>query len=150
MAKTKSLYELLRNKQIIAILDGDLNFGEISFEEDYIPIRNAMPYLSGPVLCGISNNFGLAVSYGGDEGTKSRWVYLDELMQYCINNNRMSDLLSYLFSKVQFTEQLKGHSPAVIELAYKKIVETVIGQINGILYFGGNELFIAGQQFLMR
>ena len=60
-----SNYELLRTKDIIAILDGDILIEE---KEKY---KVQMPYLSGPKLCELSNNFGLAREYGSE----SRWVY---------------------------------------------------------------------------
>jgi hypothetical protein len=109
-----------------------------------------MPYLSGPVLCDISNRFGLPVTYGWNGGAQSRWAYLDDLLEHCIKNNRESDLLAFLFSKGQFVEKLKGHTPEVIESAYTKIVEIIIGQINGALYFGGNELVRVGDRFVIK
>lgn len=59
-------------------------------------------------------------------------------------------MLGFLFSKGQFIEKLKGHTPEVIESAYTKIVEAVIGQINGSLYFGGNELVMVGDRFVIK
>lgn len=147
--KSESLYDLLRNKQILAILDGDTDFGESSITENRT-IKLSMPYLSGPVLCEISTTFGLAVTYGWTGGTQSRWMYLDDLFGHCIKNGRESELLSFLFSKKQFVDTLKGLTPSTIEIAHNQIIESVIDAINGILYFGGHELFISGQQFLMR
>lgn len=109
-----------------------------------------MPYLSGPTLCEISNKFGLPVTYGWNGGAQSRWAYLDDLFAHCIENKRESDLLSFLFSKGQFVEKLRGQTPEVIEYAYTQIVSTVIGQINGALYFGGNELVQIGKAFVIR
>lgn len=113
-------------------------------------IKISMPYLSGPTLCDISNRFGLPVTYSWGGGALSRWAYLDELLEHCIKNNRESDLLGFLFSKGQFVEKLKGYSPEVIESAYTKIVETILTQINGALYFGGNELVKAGDRFVIK
>jgi hypothetical protein len=92
----------------------------------------------------------LAVTYGWNGGAQSRWAYLDDLLAYCIENHRESDLLCFLFSKGQFVEKLKGYTPEVIESTYNKIVESVISQINGILYFGGNELVRVGKQFVIK
>lgn len=150
MPKQKSMFELLRNKSILAILDGDVDFGEIEMTDPKDKIKISMPYLSGPVLCEISSRFGLAVTYGWNGGAQSRWAYLDDLLAYCIENHRESDLLCFLFSKGQFVEKLKGYTPEVIESTYNKIVESVISQINGILYFGGNELVRVGKQFVIK
>lgn len=144
-----SKFELLRGKQILAILDGDTDFGMLKINGEDSDICISMPYLSGPTLCDISNRFGLPVSYGWNGGAQSRWAYLDDLIEHCIENKRESDLLGYLFSKGQFVEKLKGHGSETIEYAYNHIINTVIQQINGILYFGGNELVKIGNTFVI-
>ena len=102
------------------------------------------------MLCEISRNFGLPATYQYKGVAKSRWVYLDDLLKYCIDNQRVSDLLCFLFSKEQFVDKLRGYTPDVIESAYQKIVKTVIDQINGALFFGGHELVKLGSQFVVR
>lgn len=150
MSQQNNMFELLREKSILAILDGDADFGEIESTDSNENIKISMPYLSGPILCDISSRFGLPVTYGWNGGAQSRWAYLDDLLAYCIENHRESDLLAFLFSKGQFIDKLKGHTPEEIEFAYAKIVETTIDQINGVLYFGGNELVRVGNQFVMK
>ena len=145
-----SKFELLREKSILSILDGDTDFGTLSINGADSDIKISMPYLSGPILCDISNKFGLPVTYGWNGGALSRWAYLDDLFEHCIQNKRESDLLAFLFSKGQFVDKLKGQTPEVIEYAYTQIVNVVIEQINGILYFGGNELVRAGKMFEIR
>ena len=141
--KVKSPYELLRSKAILAILDGDTRFGEID------DVEISMPYLSGPILVDISQRFGLSATYGWNGGAQSRWAYLDDLMVYCIANNRASDLLAFLFSKQQFEEKLKGKTPEQIDDIYNRIINSVIEQINGALYFGGNKLVVNSKKFLI-
>ena len=150
MLKEKSKFELLREKSILSILDGDEDFGTLEVNGTDSGIKISMPYLSGPTLCDISNKFGLPVTYGWNGGAQSRWVYLDDLLAHCIQNNRESDLLAFLFSKGQFVDKLRGQTPEVIEYAYAQIVNAVIGQINGALYFGGNELVQVGKVFVIR
>lgn len=141
---------MLREKGILSILDGDVDFGTLTVNGIDTDIKISMPYLSGPTLCDISNKFGLPVTYGWNGGAQSRWAYLDDLFAHCIENKRESDLLSFLFSKGQFVEKLRGQTPEVIECAYTQIVNAVIGQINGALYFGGNELVQIGKTFVVR
>ena len=124
-----SKFELLREKSILAILDGDTDFGTLKINGTDSGIKISMPYLSGPTLCDISNKFGLPVSYGWNGGAQSRWAYLDDLLEHCIQNNRVSDLLSYLFSKGQFVDKLRGNNPDTIEYAYAQIVNDVICDI---------------------
>ena len=140
MLEMTNPFELLRDKKILAILDGDTELGEeIKTSNIKGNIRNSLPYLSGPQLCELSNKFGLAVSYGGSSGTQSRWAYLDDLLCFCIKNDRASDLLSYLFSREQFADKLGGYTPEEIVHIYKTIIDSAIKSINGFLMFGGNE-----------
>ena len=72
-----SNYELLRNKEIIEILDGDKIIEEI---DCFNKIK--MPYLSGPQLCALSQKFGCYQEYSWANSKKpnlSRWMYLDIL-----------------------------------------------------------------------
>lgn len=149
MQKEINPYGLLKTKEIIAILDGDTKYGDYEFDDGTI-ITVAMPYLSGPDLCGISTQFGLPTSYTWGSANLSRWEYLDNLLEHCIKQNRCSDLLSYLFTKKQFSKMLSGHGADEIEKAYKHITETIIQKISGLLYFGGNELTVIGNQFVVR
>lgn len=150
MQHKKSKYELLREKNILAILDGDTDFGLLEINGKNSNIKVSMPYLSGPMLCDMSNKFGLPVTYAWNGGAQSRWAYMDDLLAHCIQNGHESDLLSFLFSKGQFTEKLRGQTPETIDYAYSHIVKAIINQINGILYFGGNELVQTGSVFVIQ
>lgn len=121
----KNKFGLLRDKSIFAILDGDTKFESFTMDgiEEEIPI--CMPYLSGSTLCEISRKFGLPNSSG-----ISRWMYLDELLVHCIENNTVSKLLAFLFSKSQFYSLLKELAPPKIDLAHAKIIKSIIEEIN--------------------
>lgn len=146
---TKSNFELLRAKSILAILDGDAKFEDIQISECRT-VHNGLPYLSGPTICDISAKFGLAVTYSWHGGAKSRWEYMDDLIAHCIRNNRVSDLLAFLLSKEQFVDVLRGCTPQEIDEAYPKIVTDVLDRINGELYFGGHELVRIGSLFVVQ
>lgn len=142
-------FNLLRSKEIIAILDGDTKYGDYEFE-DCTTVKIAMPYLSGSDLCDLSTLFGLPVTYSWNGGALSRWQYLDNLLGYCIKNNKCSNLLAYMFSLAQFSKVLNGHGATEIKEAHQTIVSNIIEQINGLLFFGGNELVIIGQNFVIQ
>lgn len=150
-AKEPNPFELLKTKEIISILDGDTKYNEYEFE-DGTTVTVAMPYLSGPDLCGVSTLFGLPISYSWGKGATnlSRWQYLDNLIEHCIVENRCSDLLAYLFGKEQFSKMLYSHGADEVEAAYTHITHEIIQKINGILYFGGNELVVIINQFIVR
>lgn len=144
-----SLFSLLRSKDIIAILDGDTDFGDYMLADDRT-VKIALPYQSGKELCDISTRFGLPKVYTWNGVNQSRWQYVDELLEYCINKGRCSDLLSFLFSKKQYAKVLNGHAANEIEAAYVEITQKVLNGINGLLYFGGNELCVVGSQFVVK
>lgn len=137
-------FNLLCNKEIFAILDGDKKYGKVNDTEI------SMPYLSGPALCSLSTSFGLKRDYYWGGQNLSRWNYLSDLMSYCIENNKISALLSHLFLKQNFIEKFKNLTPKEIEETYQIIVETIIGKINGILYCSGYELVNINKQFLIK
>lgn len=139
---------MLRNKEIIAILDGDTKYGDYEFE-DCTTVKIAMPYLSGSDLCALSTLFGLPVTYSWNGGALSRWQYLDNLLEHCIKNNKCSSLLAHMFSLTQFSKVLNGHGATEIKEAHQTIVSNIIEQINELLFFGGNELVIIGQNFVI-
>lgn len=143
----KSSFELLRNKEIIAILDGDKDFGEQMFDDSEVSVKIAMPYLGGADLCAISTLFGLPENYSWSGGALSRWKYLDNLLTYCIKEKKAPDLLAYLFAKDKFAKSLKGLSPDNIDKAYASIVQKILEQINSLLYFGGHELCVVGKSY---
>ena len=140
-----NLYKLLKNKDIIAILDGDVSFGEYEFN-DLSKIDISLPNLSGPKICELSLQFGYPQTYS----TMSRWQYFDVLLDSCISDDRCSDLLEHIFSISQFTEKLKGHSSEEILKAHETIVTAVLNGINGLLFFGGNELARIGNQYVIK
>ena len=146
-----NLFDLLRNRKILDILDGDTELGNvIETQSNKGSIKNSMPYLGGRQLCEISNKFGLPVIYGSENGSISRWMYLDKLIAFCIENGRISDLISFLFSKEQFADKLAGYMPETIEEAYRIIINSAISIINGHLSFGGNELVIINHTFVIK
>lgn len=141
-------YNLLRSKDIIAILDGDFQIEEVD------GIRIAMPYLSGPMLCELSQKFGYYQEYYWGNSSKpnlSRWQYMDNILEYVIKENKTSQLLSYMMEKERFSNSLRNlNNVNDIEKMYKYIIKKVIDQINSILYFGGHELVIINNQYIIK
>ena len=68
MSASQSKFQLLRAKNILAILEGDVDFGEIPTSSSKGNIKISLPYLSVPMLCEISTQFGLPVAYGWNGG----------------------------------------------------------------------------------
>lgn len=149
MPQEGSKYKTPLKKKGLSILVGDEKFGTMEVDGMADGIELSMPYLSGPKICDISNQFGLPVIYGENDLRKSRWEYLEDLVVYCIRQKRESELFAYLFSEKRFEEKLQGQSAEVIKKAYSKIVDTAIKQINGVMYFSGYKLMKVGQGFVI-
>lgn len=145
----KELYGLLRAKEIIAILNGDTKYG-VYESGDGQQVSVAMPYLSGPDLCGLSTLFGLPVTYTWGGTNLSRWMYLDNLLDYCIKNSKCSDLLLHMFSIDRFKSILSREYTEDIEKIYKYIVDEIYKNINRVLYFGGHELVFNNNKYIIR
>jgi len=82
----KSAWQVINNKDVINILIGD-----IQYENLY---GNKLKYLSGPDICSIAKKFGAIIEY--NKKPMSRWQYMEELIDFCISNNKISKLLVYL------------------------------------------------------
>lgn len=146
--KKTDLLNMMKCKEIISILDGDVKFEEYEFS-DGTKETIRMPYLSGPMLCGISTMFGFPMTYASNGGNLSRWQYLDNLLDDCIKKEKCSNLIAYLFSKEQFGKILSEHNIDEVEKAYEYFVEYIIQKINVILHFGGNELVLSNNSFFV-
>ena len=141
-------YRQLMTKDIYAILDGDESFGEYESQEGK-KIKIGLPYLSGPVLCDISTKFGKPVSYVWGSGAPSRWTYVEDLLNHCIDNGTCSALLKYLFSRSQFKETLQGLNVEEIQQVYKISVNKAIDGINRKLLFSRSKLVFRDKKFII-
>jgi len=150
----KGAFQLLRNKNIIAILDGDRSFGEYKNSNDAFgfvsKIRIAMPYLSGQDICNLSTLFGLPATYSSSGGALSRWLYFDNLLAFCIKENKISNLLVYLFAKDKFALSLRDLGPNAQDKAYENIIQKILEEINSYLKYSGNELCLVGEKYYLK
>lgn len=76
---------LLLSKNVVSILDGDELLDSVN-GVDY-----KMPYLSGPIICEIGKSFGANMEYPW-KGASSRWSYMQELITFCHEKNKISKL----------------------------------------------------------
>lgn len=147
MSTEPNVYEVLKSKEIIEILDGDVGFGYTNCLKNKKEIR--MPYLSGNRICEISGKFGYDQNYNFNN-TKSRYEYMQNLMDFCIKNDSINSLLNYLFSLTQFQDVFKGMSVNEIKDYHKCVIEIIIEKINGVLYPNGKELCRQNNSFVIR
>lgn len=138
--KEQAGFNLLKSKDVYAILDGDTSFRSDALDEEV-----SLPYQSGPKLVEVLNKFGIDVSYG----SSSRWMYVKALLEHCIENNRVSDMLAYFFSLARFQKEFSGLTPEEIKRRHAAIVEGAIAAINSMLFFGGHELRCFGNNYVI-
>lgn len=137
-------FDILRNKEIIQILDGDRIFGY------YYDVQVSMPYLSGNNICSILLTFGYEEKYIQGCYHISRWNMFDILLNHCIASNNIQDLLKYLFQKERFQKQFNELPTNEIQKCYSYIVQTVIENINRILYLNNKELIHYNGNFYIK
>lgn len=139
-------FELLQNREIIDILIGDTELGNYTLS-DGSTISLKMPYFTGPKLCDLSNSFGFPMPYENNGKYLSRWQYLNDLIKYCVDENKCSDLLNFMFSKESFVKVFRTLHSSEIEKLHKATVNKAIESINGALYMGDNELVKIGNNY---
>lgn len=138
--KEQAGFNLLKSKDVYAILDGDTSFRSDALDEEV-----SLPYQSGPKLVEVLNKFGIDASYG----SSSRWMYVEVLLEHCIENNRVSDMLSYFFGLERFQKDFSGLTQEEIKRRHAAIVEGAMAAINSILFFGGHELRCFGNNYVI-
>lgn len=139
---TRRDYSLLINRKIIDILIGDVKlFGEYG-----------LPYMTGPALCDLSTTFGLSRSYSwGNRGfvNKSRWEYMQDLLNFLNPQGRVPELLAYLFLQGRFDNLIGIGDISKVDETYKGIVKGAIDAINAQLLIARVELRLNNKVFVL-
>lgn len=123
-------FNALTQKNICDILIGDKICGT------YRNINVAMPYKKGYELCEISTYFGLKTQYPQDGGAPSRWIYMQNLINYSIEHNITEVVIGYFFQPKFFMQDLyKNSSSNTIKQDYECMTSIIINEINKLLTF---------------
>lgn len=89
--------KLLLDEKIIEIIIGDKTVNKDIDES------TKMPYLSGPKICQIAKQFGMHLTYNdGIYRGYSRKQYMHDVLLYCIENNKISELFNEITKKSNF------------------------------------------------
>lgn len=140
------IYNSLRSRKMLDILDGDTGFGIIKIASTVnVPIQ--MPYLTGKDISRISEKFGYTIY--NDSNLTSRKTMLDELITYCILNEKSAALLNYLLSEQQFQGVLAYVDDDNKDAAYQTLIEELLKQINTALRFSNCEITEQDGQFVL-
>ena len=74
-------WTLLKNRKIIDLIIGDREIVKFSVT------RYNMPYMTAKNICEFSSKLGLKLDISQEK--KSRWQYMNELLDYIIANNKV-------------------------------------------------------------
>lgn len=93
MAGKDDNFKVLKKKEIYEFLEGNGPSLVTHNGTEY-----GLPYYTGTQLSSLCTEFGLTEVVGG-----SRWCYVEELLDYVIEQQRCDELFRFLFSEKQFT-----------------------------------------------
>lgn len=127
-------FKLLINRKIINVLIGDTEVFD----------SYTLPYMSGPDLCTLCTSFGLPKTYTWVGVNKSRWEYMQDLLKYLDLQERVAELLSYLFQQERFEGDIKA-----VDDTYKAIVKGAIDAINAQLVIAKIKLGLINKKFVL-
>lgn len=132
-------FSLLRTRPIINVLIGD------------VELLNGyrLPYMSGPDLCKLCTQFGLPMTYTWGGQNMSRWMYMEQLLEYLNKQDRINELLAYLFDLGRFKElNSLGDIDKVTE-THKALVQSALNAINAELLIAKKELRLVNNRYVL-
>ena len=132
-------FSLLRTRPIINVLIGDV--------ELFNGYR--LPYMSGPDLCKLCTQFGLPMTYTWGGQNMSRWMYMDQLLEYLNKQDRINELLAYLFDLGRFKELNSLGDIDKITETHKALVQSALNAINAELLIAKKELRLVNQRYVL-
>ena len=112
MIRRDDNFKVLKKKEIYEFLEGSG-----PFLVTHNGIEYGLPYYTGTQLRSLCDEFGLTDVVGG-----SRWCYVEELLDYAIEQQRCDELFRLLFSERQFTNLQDIADMNDIDEVYRQIV----------------------------
>lgn len=103
-----------------------------------------LPYYTGTQLSSLCTEFGLTEVVGG-----SRWCYVEELLDYVIEQQRCDELFRFLFSEKQFTNLQDIADMNEADDVYRQIVKKAIEHINHSIRLSRKELVLINGHFMI-
>ncbi|WP_308555444.1 abortive infection family protein [uncultured Lactobacillus sp.] len=123
-------YDILKRSSVELMLIG--GSGDIYSNKANSYERNEFPYLSGPEICDLAEEFGLTIEY--DKPSLSRQMYLDELIDYCKANNMLDKLASYFFSDRNLIRSFIDLPESQIIRMMDNYRTKLLDKINGLIF----------------
>lgn len=139
MAGKDDNFKVLKKKEIYEFLEGNGPFLVTHNGAEY-----GLPYYTGTQLSSLCTEFGLTEVVGG-----SRWCYVEELLDYAIEQQRCDELFRFLFSEKQFTNLQDIADMNEVDDVYRQIVKKAIEHINYSILLSRKELVIINGHFMI-
>ena len=136
-----SSFRVLQQKEIYEFLQGDGKQDLVTYNGQ----AYGLPYLKGSELNRICRFFGVTVPFGG-----SRWTYVEALMQYAIDNDRINEMLSCFFALENFKELNSIPDMNEVKNLHCRIISAAIQHINKIIRLKQKELrLVKGRYYIV-
>lgn len=127
-------WNVLRDRKFLDLFIGDKEVDNKSLYKKLI-----MPYMNGKEICNFGKIIGIEIEYNKEK--LSRWQYMDKVIEYSINNNKINLFFKNLIRKDRFEylvdEIYEYDNP---ETLYWDIINGLFIKINKYLNF--KELYI--------
>ena len=121
-------WTLLKNKKIIDLIIGDREIVKFSLN------RYNMPYMTTKDICEFSSELGLKLDISKEK--KSRWQYMNELLDYIIVNNKVNLFFKNIIALKRFEDYLEDdYMMTGIQEQYWDRIHSFFQEINKILLF---------------
>lgn len=131
-------FKVLQQKEVYEFLEGSGDNELVTYNgQSY-----GLPYLSGTDLDNICRSFGVTDPLGG-----SRWTYVETLLQFAIDNDRVDEMLSYLFALDKFKNLKEIPDMEVVEDLHDKIIVAAVQKINQLIRLTRKELLLINGHF---
>ncbi len=131
-------FKVLQKKEIYEFLEGSGDQQLVQHKGSWF----GLPYHSAVELDDICRSFGYTGELGG-----SRWTYVEALMQFAIEQDRCSELLSYLLSVEQFTNLNGLFSMDEIDDVHQEIIIVALEKLNLMIRLTRKELVLYNGKF---
>lgn len=121
-------WNVLIDREIINMIIGDSKVTDDMF------LEYKMPYMSGPNICEFGSKLGIDKDYWNSDKL-SRWMYMENVLKYAINNNKINDFFKELFELKRFKKVENKEYYSTVNTLYYDLVHGLMNKINEILFF---------------
>lgn len=125
-----SKFSVLKDKQIVEILDGNIGVGKKSL---------SMPYLTQRDIKDVANKFGINLV------NDIRWKMMYRLIDEAIYKEQIQGVISFLFSKSNFMREKLNYTENEFDFTYRNTVSEVMKRINVLLGYQKIKLMFTGK-----